>query len=249
MASVDISGNKVVALDKTPFWGNNPNVLFQKDDMFDFFPVDGMSFHQQVNAITRTVILLTIFTFAYTKSARILAVGAITLFAIYVYHYYKVKDDAKRVKHQIKETFDVAASPGLDVLSNVPGSGNDAAIFDAPTPANPFSNVMLTDYEYNPGKKPAPASFTDSGNAAILANAKKMVANANPTNPEIVDKLFTDLGEQFQFEQSLQPFVSAPATTIPNDQAAFAEFCYGSMVSCKEGNLFACARNLDRHTN
>ena len=58
-----------------------------------------------------------------------------------------------------------------------------------------------------------------------------------------------DLGEQFVFEQSLRPFHSNPSTTIPNDQQGFAEFCYGSMVSCKEGNMFACARNLARHTN
>jgi type III restriction enzyme len=47
----------------------------------------------------------------------------------------------------------------------------------------------------------------------------------------------------------MRPFYSNPGTTIPNDQGAFADFCYGSMISCKEGNAFACARNLSRHTN
>ena len=51
------------------------------------------------------------------------------------------------------------------------------------------------------------------------------------------------------FEQSLRQFTSNPGSTIPNDQGAFADFCYGSMVSCKEGNQFACARNLSRHIN
>jgi hypothetical protein len=76
-----------------------------------------------------------------------------------------------------------------------------------------------------------------------------MVIEANPGQPTIADKLFQDLGNEFVFEQSMRPFHSNPATTIPNDQGAFADFCYGSMVSCKEGNLFACARNLSRHTN
>ena len=62
-------------------------------------------------------------------------------------------------------------------------------------------------------------------------------------------KLFKDAGSELMFEQSLRPFNSNPSTTIPNDQAGFAEFCYGSMISCKEGNQFACARNLARHTN
>ena len=91
--------------------------------------------------------------------------------------------------------------------------------------------------------------YNENVNNTILENAKQMVIDQNPGQPDIADKLFMDLGEQFQFEQSLQPFYSTSATTIPNDQAGFADFCYGSMVSCKEGNLFACARNLDRYTN
>jgi len=83
----------------------------------------------------------------------------------------------------------------------------------------------------------------------ILSQAKQFVADANPDHPDIADKLFKDAGSELMFEQSLRPFNSNPSTTIPNDQAGFAEFCYGSMVSCKEGNKFACARNLSRHTN
>ena len=64
---------------------------------------------------------------------------------------------------------------------------------------------------------------------------------------ESQDKLFKDLGEQYTFEQSLRQFHSNPNTRIPNDQKSFAEFCYGNMVSCKEGNLFACARNKMNH--
>ena len=48
----------------------------------------------------------------------------------------------------------------------------------------------------------------------------------------------------------MRPFYSTANTTIPNDQGAFADFCYGSMVSCKEGNPFACTKQMaSRHTN
>jgi hypothetical protein len=84
----------------------------------------------------------------------------------------------------------------------------------------------------------------------ILTQAKSLVQKLNPNQPNISDKLFRDLGEQFVFEQSLRPFYSNASTTIPNDQSAFADFCYGNMISCKEGNLFACARNnASRHIN
>ena len=103
--------------------------------------------------------------------------------------------------------------------------------------------------DYNPNKKPAPPAFNKNINDNILSEAKKLVSEANPDQPDIANKLFNDIGSELMFEQSLRPFTSNPSTTIPNDQAGFAEFCYGSMVSCKEGNQFACARNLVRHTN
>jgi hypothetical protein len=38
-------------------------------------------------------------------------------------------------------------------------------------------------------------------------------------------------------------------STIPNDQGVFAEFCYGSMNSCKSGNIFACAKQTSTQQN
>ena len=122
-------------------------------------------------------------------------------------------------------------------------------IFQKPSSSNPFSNTLITDYDYNPNKKPAPPSFNSQINDDILNQAKQNVIECNPGQPDIADKLFRDLGEQLVFEQSMRPFYSTASTTIPNDQTSFAEFCYGSMISCKEGNQFACARNLSRHTN
>jgi hypothetical protein len=107
----------------------------------------------------------------------------------------------------------------------------------------------MPDYDYNVNKKPAPPSYNETVGDDILKTAKQLVINSNPDQPDIADKLFQDLADEFIFEQSMRPFYSNPATTIPNDQEAFSQFCYGSMVSCKEGNSFACARNLDRHTN
>ena len=122
-------------------------------------------------------------------------------------------------------------------------------VFDKSTPDNPFSNVLIPDYEYNTDKKPAPPAFNSTVNNTILEQAKQLVSELNPGQPDISDKLFKDLGEQYVFEQSLRQFNSNPSTTIPNDQQGFAEFCYGSMVSSHDGNPFALARNLPRHNN
>jgi hypothetical protein len=235
----DISNNPIKPPQDliVPFWSENPNVLLQGKYIGELFPIGNMTFNQKLNAISRTIIILTIFIFVFYKNVRILLVGALTLGFIFLFYYFK------RTK---KEGFD---SPALDVLQSEGIPLDTAKTFDVPTDTNPFSNVLLPDYDYNPQKKPAPPAANNNVNKEILQQAKQLVIDQNPGQPDIADKLFTDLGEQFVFEQSLQPFYSNPATTIPNDQAGFADFCYGSMVSCKEGNLFACARNLDRYTN
>ena len=232
-----------------PFWIHNPNILFQKEYVMEFFPIDTMTYEQKLNAITRTIIILTIVGFCFTRSFRLFLIGLVTLCGIYLIYYYheleKNKVDSKKKTIKIKEGFEGA---GYDFLQQN-GIPIPPDVFQQPDSHNPVSNVLMTDYEDNPNKKPAPPSFNPNINQNILAQAKQAVIDSNPGQPDIADKLFADLGEQLKFEQSLQPFYSNPGTTIPNDQGAFAEFCYGGMISCKEGNAFACARNLTHYNN
>jgi len=244
IVDVDLKKNngdetEIVVIKETPiipFWSENPNIIFNKEYIFEFFPTDDMTYSQKLNAISRTIILLTIISYVYSQQIRILIIGIITLGAIYFLHVYRTQERKKI------EQFE---NPALEVLKDFDTTG----IFDTPTSTNPLSNVLLPDIDFNPDKKPAPPTSSEKTKIAILDSAKQLVADANPGQPDIVDKLFTDLGDKLVFEQSMQQFVSNPSTTIPNDQTAFAEFCYGNMISCKEGNEFACARNLDRYTN
>lgn len=222
------------------FWSENPNVLLDPRYLTELFPTESMCYSQKLNAVSRLIILLTVIGFLLTKSIRLIIISIITLGSIYFLYYNHKRDLEEHV-----EGFD---SPALDLLrqNNIPIR---ADTFMTPSSDNPFSNVLLNDYDYNPEKKPAPPLNKADVNVQILNEAKQLVQNMNPSQPDIANKLFKDLGNQYVFEQSLMPFYSNPSTTIPNDQAAFADFCYGSMVSCKEGNPFACARNLSRHTN
>ena len=248
---------------RVPFWLENPNVLFQSDYMFEFFPVETMMYSQKLNAITRTVLLMGIIIFIVTQNAHIFIILAITIGAIALVH----NNQSKKSKSKKSVRFDLAGDDDDDdddefepftdkterlaqdtlEMENIKLMNRDnTGLFDKSTPSNPFSNVLLTDYEHNPNKKTAPTSYNKYVNADILGQAKEFVKHANPDQPDIADKLFKDLGEEFQFEQSMRPFYSNAATTIPNDQQAFADFCYGSMVSCKEGNMFACSRKYQK---
>ena len=232
-----------------PFWTQNPNILFDPSHITEFYPMDTMTYEQKLNAITRTILILTIVGFFVSRSFRVLCIGALTMGVIYLMFYYheleNTKVDGKKKTTALKEGFSGPAADfyrknGISVPDNV---------FQAPDSHNPFSNVLMTDYEDNPDKRPAPPAFNRNINDQILTQAKKAVSEMNPGQPDIADKLFRDLGEELVFEQSMRQFNSNPGSTIPNDQAAFAEFCYGSMVSCKEGNAFACARNMSHYTN
>lgn len=223
---------------KVSFWSENPNIILNTNYLFEFFPTENMSYSQKLNAISRLVIILTIIGFIFTKNVRTLIISAITLFSIHlIYGHYKNTENETQSKDL--EGF---GNQIPDLLSEL-NITKSPEVFDKPTPENPFSNVLMNDYDYNPNKKPAPPISKPETSNNILSDAKTMVQKMNPGQPNIADKLFRDLGEQFVFEQSLRPFYSTASTTIPNDQSGFADFCYGSMISCKEGNLFACARN------
>lgn len=229
---------------KIPFWGSNPNIILQSDYVTELFPVESMIYEQKLNAITRGILLISIVSFALTRNFRIIVVSILTILSIYLLQLHQERENDKK-KKVVEEKF---VNPADDVLKSK-SILRDASVFDTPDSSNPFGNTLVTDYQYNPNKKPAPPAFNESVNEKILAQAKTLVKELNPDQPDISDKLFKDLGEQYVFEQSLRQFTSNPSTTVMNDQTGFADFCYGSMTSCKEGNLFACARNLPRHLN
>jgi hypothetical protein len=234
-----------------PFWAEDPNVIFSPPYLFELFPSSNMTYAQKLNAISRLVLILSVIGFLYSRNIRLLLISAITLGAIYLLYKNEKTQENKNEKNKATlENFD--SSPALLTLSsnNVDISKlNIRDTFDSTDSSNPFSNVLNSDFDLNPHKKPAPPAYNSIVNDNIVSQAKQLVVDANPDQPDIADKLFKDLGDQYMFEQSLRPFNSNPSTTIPNDQQAFSEFCYGSMISCKENNMFACARNLARHQN
>jgi hypothetical protein len=220
------------------FWTKNPNVLLTS--WWQVFPDTTMTTNERLNAITRMTIILIVVSYLLTMRTRILAIGLLTLGAIVVYYYV----ETKRTVEQFTQEMDARvkrAQEAKQIEARLPSS-----IFDEPKSGNPFSNVLVTDYQYNVNKKPAPPIDNAQVRDKVLDAAKQTVLDMNPTQPDLADKLFKNMGDEWDFEQSLRQFVTQPGTTIPNDQEAFSQFCYGSMISCKEGNAFACARNDPR---
>lgn len=256
-------------LSSTPFWINDPTVLFKREEMMDIWPAPLMSIEEKMNAISRIVILLSILGFLITKNINILLTGAITL-AIFVMMY--------KLQHQEEYDAKNGGNSNNDNNGNNNGNGKDKkegfinSTFSndltnnqleyskyskprgilkpnmtTPTVTNPMMNVLLPEIAYDPERNQAAPAYNPKIEKEI--NHTTEVATVLDFEPRTITeaeklrkKLFADLGDKYEFDDSMRSFYTNPSTTIPNDQQAFAEFCYGSMISCKQGNEFACQR-------
>jgi hypothetical protein len=212
-----------------PFWVDNPLVLLKRWN--EWLPDATMTRNEQLNALSRFLIALVLVTYFFTQQIRILLIGFLSLGAVVVFY-----------RHvSTTETF----IPDID--PQVQRQGVDVAVaaaqFDEPKVGNPLCNVLLTDYIDNPQKKPAPPVDNPSVRQEIYDKTKETLIQLNPSYA----KILKNSSDEFDFEQSMRPFYTQPSSTIPNDQEAFSQFCYGSMISCKEGNAFACARHDPRY--
>lgn len=207
------------------FWIDDPNELIKSAD---FWPMPNMDKISKYNAISRLIIVLTIGGFFISKSAQLLMTGAVTL-GIIVFMYNL--RDKKVYNDDLIESFK-----------------NDTHVAES-SESNPLSNVQLPEIQFDPHRPAAAKSFTKKQEKEINDNTKQMVIDESfQGNNEIKDKLFRNLGDEIDFDRSMRNFYSMPNTKIPNDQGKFAEFLYGNMPSCKEGDPAACEKLSFKYT-
>lgn len=215
----------------TDFWTENPNILLNKEYLYELWPTEDMGYTQKMNAISRLIIILTVLGFISSKSIPILVSGIITLGIIY-FMYKKEKNSNETIKSIAKEGF--TNKENFELMK---------PNFKKSTADNPLNNVLLPEIQDNPQRKSAAPAFNPKVENDINKNTKDMIQKINNSNPDIDERLFKDLGDNFGFEQSMRNFYSTPNTRVPNDQKAFAEYLYGDMPSCKGGDDFKCDKN------
>ena len=190
------------------FWIYDYTILFQKDQLY-FWPTESMNAQEKLNAITRTVVLLTIAGVIFTRDLKFLWMGLITVVAIILY-----------------ERTLVVPEPFVQKRSD----------HTVPTKANPLMNVLLPEINGNPNRKPALKSFTPATEKEITDQVKQ---NLDP-------RIYKGLRNEMDLEYSMRNFYTTANTSIPNDQEGFSKFCYGDMISAKEGNPSALSRRNPR---
>jgi len=231
----------------TPFWLSEPTILFNKKHITDIWPDSNMTNMEKLNAISRFVILASLLGYLITLNIGLIFVCIITLGVIAIlYHVQsnKNKGDEKmkeKEKEKVKENFtnSILYNEVKDDYTN-------------PKQNNPMMNVLVPEIVYNPTRNEAAPAFNTEVEKKINNNTKNYVVETTFSDEStkqkeyIKRKLFSDLGDSYMFDHSMRNFYTNPSTTIPNDQAGFANFCFGDMISAKEGNEFALARNMPR---
>ena len=221
---------------KTHFWSNEPTILFNKNNITQVWIKNSMSFEEKLNAISRLVILLTILGFVVTGGLRFLVMGFVTLAVIFcIYQIRKQSETEKEGFEQIKITDPITLNTFLK---------NE---FNKTVKTNPFGNVLLTDIGDAPQRKSAPPSFNAKVTEDINRATKQAVQSMNPGIKNTNKQLYGDLAQNFEFDESMRQFYSTPNTKVCNDQTAFAEYLYGNMTSCKEGDAFQCIQDNMRY--
>jgi hypothetical protein len=206
----------------------------QYHEMFEIFPTNKMSFERKVNSIIRLIILISAIGFLLTRSVTYVVAGIVTICAIMVLYYYqKNKEQRKKEEEEVVPVVPAMVEGFEEIKTQQEMDTLMTGQYVPTTKTNPLSNVLMNEYTDDPLRKSAPPAFNPVVGDNITSSVKKAVQSLNPTIDDTNTQLFGGLYNKFDLDQSNRAFYSTAATTIPNDQGAFASFLYGTMPSGK----------------
>jgi Family of unknown function (DUF5762) len=235
----------------TPFWFNDPTILLNKNNMFQLWPTQNMTFEAKLNAISRVVVLLSILGFLFTRKTNFIIIGAITLAIIY--SLYKFRKD-KIVSSLIKKEGFKVNNPNQLPMGAVASSTlttNPVTLetllrseFHPTTKKNPFGNVLLTDIGDHPDRKAAAPSFNPDVYDDINSAVKKQTQMLNPGIKNTNKQLYGDLYDSYTLDKSMMRFYATANSRVTNDANSFGNWLYGNMPSGKESTPEAAMQRV-----
>lgn len=219
------------------FWLDEPTILWTAaTEFFPFTENDKRCTASALNSFTRFGLYLGVLLAIVRLEAWWLVIGI--LFAIFSVGawYYMGSQGATREGFGSVQSEDLdhrfaTEAPILDprdvINEYVPDViGRSRRDRTEPTAANPFMNILVSEYSEHPTRFPA-ANVDDMSVRAELDSYFQTMFASDP-------------GDVFGKTQSQRAFVAAPVTTIPNDQSAFANWLYRVPgQTYKEGNMLA----------
>ena len=204
----------------TPFWYNQPNILYDKEYILEFFPMKEQDLPRKLNALTRFSIYYSILMYCYKKNTNIFAVPIIT--CLLTYMIWK-KNTPIQVDQFMTNLRNNKENP-VPQLVTLKESDIGCTL---PNKDNPFMNTPFFDVAAD---KELPKSCTSYDNKGIQRKIEK----------EFDKGLYRNYTDIFGKENSQRQFFSVPGRQGIPDQSAFAHWLYRTPDTCKEGNRIAC---------
>ena len=160
------------------FFFNDPSVLLKNPTKTED------SYSGKINGIARIVIILSLLGYIITFSLKYMLIGLITLIVLIILYNSRKKgmEGMTNIKKLHKEDFELMLNNNIpeDVIPRGEINLDEKSFkslmkkdFYPVTSRNPLGNVLLTDYEDNPNKKPAQPSFNEHVSEEITKNIKK----------------------------------------------------------------------------
>ena len=223
----------------TPFWSNDPTILFNKESVLEFWPTQQMTFEAKLNAISRIVIVMSLLGFILTRNWNLIIIGIVTLAIIFTL--YKLRKQSLVSSLIKKEGFSVNPSTQPTSVSQSQMLTDPVTLkntlrsnFHPTTKKNTFGNVLLTDINDTPNRLAAAPSFNPDVYDEIDRAVKKQTQMLNPGIINTNKQLYGDLTSNYNLDNSMMRFYSTANSRVTNDQGAFQNYLYGAMYSSKE---------------
>jgi hypothetical protein len=202
----------------TNFWLNDLTVLFNRNNLMEIIPFNNMNLNSKLNSVLRLSIFFSIIMSILKKDYRylviILIIGILTII---------IHKNYKRLN--IENNNDP-----LDIINVDSNNNDDIQGCKLPTKENPFMNTTFNDYK--------------DGNLMKACNSYDNSVVRNMENEYFNNDLYRNTDDIFNKENSQREFYTMPVNSIINDQTKFAEWCYKTPPTCREGNTLQCVADL-----
>ena len=191
------------------FWLNQPDILFKYPNIKQVIPSDNLSISENLNALSRVTIILSLVGYAFIKRKIVLYLGLIILGIIVLYY------------RMNKEGFSEFNNTPIRINNNNP-LGN-SLVNEKPTP---IYKKNIVDSELG---KPETTTIDYLGSEKNINNTtKKSILEMNSSNKDI-GKIFNGLSGELNFENNMRSFY----TIVDNDQSKILEYCFKDLPSDK----------------
>jgi len=191
------------------FWLNQPDILFKYPNIKQVIPNDNLSVSENLNALSRVTILLTLLGYAFVKRKVVIYVGVIILGIIVLYY------------RMNKEGFVSTEGNSIHINNN-----------------NPLGNSLVNEVPetiFNKKVVPAELGIPEThvidylgSEKSIHDSTKSAILDINASNKDI-GKIFNGLSGELNFENSMRSF----HTIVDNDQSKFLNYCFNELPSDK----------------